>query len=189
MTASRNWPNPILKILFEIFGDRLYVELQRHGAVRGGPVERRLLKLAYDLDIPIVATNQCFFKGPGDYEAHDALVCIAEGTYVTEDDRRRLTPEHYFKSQGDMVHLFRDLPEALANSVEIAKRCAFCPETHPPILPQFITDKKAQSDEEILKVEAKELTAQAEAGLKARLEGYQLPEGTVEKDYWDRLSL
>ena len=177
-----------LKDLLEIFGDRLYVELQRHGGVRGGPIERRLLKLAYDFGVPIVATNQCFFKGPGDFEAHDALVCIAEGTYVTEDERRRLTPEHYFKPPGEMVHLFRDLPEALANTVEIARRCAFCPETHPPILPQFVTDKSAGTDAEILILEADELTAQAEAGLKARLEGYELPENTTEKDYWDRLA-
>ena len=178
----------LLKDLLMMFGNRLYVELQRHGGVRGGPVERRLLKLAYDCDVPIVATNQCFFKGPGDFEAHDALICIAEGTYVTEDERRRLTPEHYFKAPGEMVRLFKDIPEALENTVEIAKRCAYCPQTHPPILPQFVTGKKDLSDQEILELEARELTAQAEAGLKARLKDYEFPEDVNEKDYWDRLA-
>jgi len=186
--GQRDLAVEVLKDLLGIFGDRLYVELQRHGGVRGGPIERPLLKLAYELDVPIVATNQCFFKGPGDFEAHDALICIASGTYVTEDERRRLTPEHYFKAPAEMVHLFRDLPEALENTVEIAKRCAYCPETHPPILPQFVTGEKVLSDDEILKVEAKELTAQAEKGLKDRLAGYELPEGTCEQDYWDRLA-
>ena len=77
--------------------------------------------------LPIVATNECYFAVRADYEAHDALLCIADGRYVVEDNRRRASPEHYLKSEAEMAALFADLPEALANSVEIAIRCAFRP--------------------------------------------------------------
>ena len=77
--------------------------------------------------LPIVATNEVYFASPDDYEAHDALLCIAEGSYVTEDNRRRLSREHFFKTAEQMAELFADLPEALANTVEIAQRCAFRP--------------------------------------------------------------
>ena len=72
-----------------------------------------------------------------DYEAHDALICIAEGRLLAETDRRQLTPEHRFKTRAEMAALFADLPEALASTVEIAERCAFRPHTHQPILPRF----------------------------------------------------
>ncbi len=177
----------VLDQLMQIFGDRLYLELQRYGGARASANERRLLKFAYDLNIPIVATNQCFFKGPGEFEAHDALICIAEGTYVSEDDRRRLTPDHYFKRQADMCDLFRDLPEAIANTVEIAKRCAYCPSTHDPILPQFLTGKNFKTAKAILEAEEKELRAQAKAGLKERLKLLDVARGHEEKEYWERL--
>ncbi len=86
-----------LKRLKAAFGDRLYVEIQRHGLKSEHDVEPQLLQLAYALELPIVATNEAYFATPDDYEAHDALLCIAEGRYVVEDDRRRVTPEHYFK--------------------------------------------------------------------------------------------
>ncbi|MGH6832040.1 MAG: PHP domain-containing protein, partial [Methyloceanibacter sp.] len=92
-----------------IFGDRLYVELQRHGLPQERAVEPLLLNLAYDLDLPIVATNEPYFASADDFEAHDALICIAEGSYVAVDDRRRLSPEHYFKTAAEMRALFADL--------------------------------------------------------------------------------
>ena len=88
-----------LNSLKSVFGDRLYVELQRHGLAQERAVEPQLLKLAYDLDLPIVATNEPYFATQEDFEAHDALICIAEGSYVAVDERRRLSPEHYFKTQ------------------------------------------------------------------------------------------
>ena len=81
-----------------------------------------------------------------DHEAHDALLCIADGRYVVEDDRRRATPEHYFKSAAEMAALFADLPEALANTVEIAVRCAFRPEGRKPILPRFVPGDDSLSE-------------------------------------------
>lgn len=132
-----------LKTLSKFCGDRLYVELQRHGLEQEAMVEPELLDLAYGLDLPIVATNEAYFASPDDYEAHDVLLCIAEGRYVVEDDRRRVTPDHYFKSAEEMAELFRDLPEALENTVEIAKRCPFRPLGRKPILPRFVSDRKS----------------------------------------------
>jgi DNA polymerase-3 subunit alpha len=113
-----------LKRLQKVFGDRLYVELQRHGLKHEAETEPALLDLAYAHGLPIVATNEVYFASPDDYEAHDALLCIAEGRYVVEDDRRRLSREHFFKTAEQMGTLFADLPEALVNTVEIAQRYA-----------------------------------------------------------------
>ena len=102
-----------LKALEKIFGDRLYVEIQRHGLKHEIETEPMLLELAYARALPIVATNEVYFAAPDDYEAHDALLCIADGNYVTEDNRRRLSREHFFKTAEQMAELFADLPEAL----------------------------------------------------------------------------
>ena len=112
--------------------------LQRHGLKHEVETEPALLDLAYARALPIVATNEVYFASPDDYEAHDALLCIAEGRYVVEDDRRRLSREHFFKTAEQMGTLFADLPEALANTVEIAQRCAFRPMGRKPILPRFV---------------------------------------------------
>src|SRR6202035_4207041 len=98
------------------------------------------------------------FAAQDDYEAHDALICIAEGRYLAETDRRQLTAEHRFKTRAEMAALFADLPEALASTVEIAQRCAFRPRVQAPILPRFSVADTAVD-------EAEELRRQAEAGL------------------------
>ena len=121
----------------QLFGDRLYIELQRHGTAAERAAEPLLIELAYTKGIPLVATNEPYFAKREDYDAHDALIAIAEGRVVAETDRRQLTPEHYFKSRAEMAALFSDLPEALASTVEIAERCAFRPGTRKPILPRF----------------------------------------------------
>ena len=113
--------------LQRLFGDRLYIELQRHGMASERTVEPALIELAYGRGIPLVATNEPFFATREDYEAHDALLCIAEGKLIADGDRRQLTAEHRFKSRAEMAALFADLPEALAATVEIAERCAFRP--------------------------------------------------------------
>ncbi len=161
--------------LAKSFPDRLYVELQRHKDK--APDENRLLSIAYDLGLPLVATNEPFFPARDDYEAHDALLCIAEGAYIHQDDRRKVTPEHYFKSAAEMVALFTDLPEAVDNTIEIARRCAFRPRTHAPILPNFAEGGS----------EADELRRQATEGLKLRLQQVEL--ATDEEDYWQRLDI
>jgi DNA polymerase III subunit alpha len=171
-----------------LFGDRLYVELQRHGLETEKMVEPRLLQLAYALELPIVATNEAYFASPEDYEAHDALLCIAEGAYVADDNRRRLTKEHAFKSAAEMAALFGDLPEALANTVEIAKRCAFRPTGRKPILPRFVGAGRAGSEADQLAAEAAELKRQAEEGLATRLAAGGPAPGFTRADYETRLA-
>ncbi len=156
------WAEGMLLTLARLFPDRLYVELQRHGLPEEEAIEERLIDLAFRHGLPLVATNEAFFAEAEIYEAHDALLCIAEGAYVAQSDRRRLTPEHRFKSAEEMRRLFDDLPEALDNTLVIARRCAFHLEPVAPILPAFPTSE-ARS-------EAEELRAQARDGLEERLE-------------------
>jgi DNA polymerase-3 subunit alpha len=133
----------LMRRLAAAFGDRLYVELQRHPGEDGAPeserlTERGLVEMAYAMELPLVATNDVHFPKSDMYEAHDALLCVADGAYVDQlEPRRRLTPQHFFKSQDEMAALFADLPEALENTVEIAKRCAFGAYRRDPILPRF----------------------------------------------------
>ena len=176
-----------LSRLAEIFGDRLYVEVQRHGLPEESQAEASLLELAYDAALPLVATNQCYFATAGDHEAHDALICIADGRYVVEDDRRRLTAEHGFKSESDMLELFADLPEATANTVEIARRCSYRPLGRAPILPQYVAVDPDASEEEQLEAEAAELVKQAKKGLEQRLAEQPLAPGYSRSDYEERL--
>jgi DNA polymerase-3 subunit alpha len=177
-----------LERLKSIFGDRLYVEVQRHGLKSEQEAEPQLLQLAYARELPIVATNEAYFASPDDYEAHDALLCIAEGRYVVEDDRRRVTREHCFKSADEMAELFADLPEALASTVEIAKRCAFRPKGRKPILPRFVAGGDAVSETEQARLEAAELKRQAEQGLKVRLAAGPPAAGFGAGDYEKRLA-
>ena len=123
--------------LASLFGDRLYIELQRHGIEKERRAEAGLIDLAYAKGLPLVATNEPYFATADDYEAHDALLCIAGGRLVAETDREQLTPDHRFKTRAEMAVLFADVPEALASTVEIAERCAFRPMTRKPILPRF----------------------------------------------------
>ena len=168
-----------------IFGDRLYVELQRHGLAQERTIEPLLLDLAYDNHLPIVATNEPYFAAPDDFEAHDALICIAEGSYVGVDQRRRLSPEHHFKSARAMTELFADLPEAIENTIEVARRCSYRPREHAPILPQFLGGTRAEAQGD---TEAAELRRQSEAGLARRLEEEGTAPGFGAKAYADRLA-
>ena len=162
------------------FQNRLYVELQRHPGENGklmqaeAASEAGLIELAYARELPLVATNDVYFPKPEMYEAHDALICISEKAYVDQSQpRRRLTPQHYFKSPEEMAVLFADLPEALENTVEIARRCAFAVSKHKPILPRFADD------------EVEELRRQAKQGLAERLK--VIPHAVSVEDYEKRL--
>jgi len=154
----------VLGELKELFRDRLYVELMRHGLDAEDAIEEPLVDLAYAHGLPLVATNDVFFSDEAQYEAHDALLCIADGAYVGQGNRRRVTPDHRFKSAQEMRALFEDLPEAIDNTIAIARRCAVMPAPKDPILPAF--GSEAGRDE------AAELKAQAEQGLDARLESH-----------------
>jgi len=174
-----------LTTLTALFGDRLYIELQRHGLEEERRVETQLLDLAYRRGLPIVAANEPYFAGPKDFEAHDALLCIAQGAVVSTVERRRLTPQHCFKTRAEMRALFADLPEAIDSTIEIARRCAFRPLTRKPIMPRFLTD--TPDDRPLTEVEAEELRRQAGEGLAARLAAHGPAPGFEPEDYAKRL--
>src|SRR3984893_9383971 len=164
------------------FGDRLNIDWRRTARARGRALEPVLIELGYGRGIPLVATNEPFFATREDYEAHDALLCIAEGKLISDGDRRQLTAEHRFKSRAEMAQLFADLPEALAATVEIAERCAFRPVTLAPILPRFSAERgEAEMDE------AQALRRAAEAGLEQRLKRHGPAHGVTAEDYRQRL--
>lgn len=167
-----------------VFGDRLYVELQRH-ANYDKRHERKLIEMAYSHDIPLVATNEAFFPSKNEYDAHDALMAVAHNAIVSDDTRFRLTPDHCLKSRAEMATLFADLPEALENTVEIAHRCSFILKTRKPILPRF-TGATADA-EEAERAEASELRRQSVEGLENRLAELGMAEGYTEQDYRERL--
>ena len=170
-------------VLACLFRDRFYVELQRHGAAGERAAEPALVELAYAHGIPLVATNEPFFAQREDYEAHDALLCIAEGRFLVDTDRRQLTPEHRFKTRSEMMALFADLPEATASTVEIAQRCAFRPRVQTPILPRFSVGEAGHAMDE-----AAELRSRAKAGLQRRLQTQGTAPGHALEEYEERLS-
>jgi len=163
----------LLVRLSQGFPGRVYVELQRHGLPAEDQVESHLVDLAYKHDVPLVATNEPFFADRGMYDAHDALICIAEGAYVSQDERRRLTPEHYFKSPAEMRTLFADLPEACDNTMVVAQRCAFMVNKRKPILPPFRMDGLTEA--EVLRKKCWE-------GLDARLEKHVFQPGMTDEE-------
>ena len=170
--------------LAAVLGDRLYVEIQRHGTEASRRTEKLLLDAAYRRGLPIVATNEPFFAARSDFDAHDALLCISEGSLLGDETRRRLTPEHRFKTRAEMRALFADLPEATDNTVEIAMRCSYRPTTRKPILPRFTTGDNLDAGE----AEAVELRKQAVAGLAARLEAHPPAHEFSRQDYDERLA-
>jgi len=175
-----------LDCLRELFGDRLYIELQRHGRPQEATVEPALIDYAYRRGVPLVATNEPFFPTRADYEAHDALLAIAGGTVLAQTERRKLTDQHYFKSRAEMLELFADLPEALDNTVEIARRAVYRPRSRGPILPRFA----AQADQTTAQGEAAEAEAlrkMAYEGLKARFDKYGRDERFTVAQYEERL--
>ena len=144
------------------FGDRFYIEIQRHKDLNETGFEKFNLKKSSDLEIPIIATNEVYYLNKDMHEAHDALICIGNKTYVNEKNRLKLSDQHYFKNNSEMSELFSDLPEALENNYNFPLRCNFRPLFSNPILPNISQDKGGDADE-ILKKESLE-------GLKTKFE-------------------
>ncbi|MFP3023167.1 MAG: DNA polymerase III subunit alpha, partial [Wolbachia sp.] len=163
--------------LLSAFNGHLYIELQRHGLNKELELEETLIDFAYQRNIPLVATNDVFFPNRSDYEAYDILTCISEGSYALENNRKKLTTEHYFKSVAEMEELFSDIPEAIHNTLVIAKRCSYMPRSRQPILPKFPCREN--------KTENEELREQVVAGLEFRIAN----ETDIDlKQYYDRLN-
>jgi DNA polymerase-3 subunit alpha len=161
-----------------LFPNRLYIELCR----RGDPVEEqseaRLVELAYERDLPLVATNPACYADAHFHEAHDAMLCIAQSSQLDRDDRARSSPEAWMKPAAEMRRLFQDLPEAIENSAVIARRCAFGAPQRKPILPSIAGDREA---------EAEQLRRDARTGLEARLAGRSDLRADERKAYFERL--
>ncbi len=162
-----------------LFGDRLYIEIVRRLDEIEGKAEPRLLDLAYARNLPIVATNPACYAEPTFHEAHDTMLCIAGSAYVASDDRARSSPDAWMKPATEMKRLFDDLPEAIDNTLVIAKRCAFAAPKRKPILPSLAGD---------LEGEAAQLRDDARAGLEARLEYAGITDPEKRAEYFDRLA-
>jgi DNA polymerase-3 subunit alpha len=138
----------------DAFPDHVAVELHRHNLEAERALEPGLIALADAAAIPLVATNDCYFAAPAMYEAHDALLAIADGRLLSEADRRRVTPEHWFKPAPDMRVLFADLPDACDNTLAIARRCAVMMETRRPLLPVSPKVHAGSTEEETVRAMA-----------------------------------
>ena len=156
----------LLAAMKEAFGDRTIMELHRFGQPQEKAIEPGLLALADRFGLPLVATNECFFAKPSMHEAHDALLCIAQGRTLAERDRWRVTPEHWFKPAADMRRLFADLPEACDNTLAIARMCAVMVETRKPLLPACPKVRAGSNEDQTLR-------AMAVEGLAVRLDTMQ----------------
>ena len=168
------------------FDDRFYLEIQRHNDQNEIGFEKFNLKKSLDLEIPIIATNEVFYLDKEMHEAHDALICIGNKTYVNEKNRLRFTDQHYLKTNSEMSELFADLPEALENNYNFPLRCSYRPLFSNPILPNISSDKDGNADE-ILKKDSIE-------GLKIKfnkifnLSDKDLENNNSYKEYKDRLN-
>ena len=175
-----------LQELQKYFGGRLYMEIARIGLEEEQKTEDAFIDLAYKYNIPLVATNEAFFFDTDMYEAHDALVCIAAGEVVANPNRKRFSPNNRLRSQEEMVELFKDLPEAVQNTVNIAIRCNYLSSKVNPLLPIFeCPDGKTQDDY---------IDEQAHLGLRKRMEAtVYTPEMTeeerrkIDEEYYARL--
>ena len=157
-----------------LFPDSLYVEIMRIGLESEHKTEEDFINLAYKHNLPLVATNEAFFLDADMYEAHDALVCIATGEYVANENRKRFSPNNRLRSPEEMIELFKDLPEAVNNTVVIAERCSFLSEKVQPLLPIFECPEGKTQDEFI--------TEEAYKGLKERMEAQVYFEGMTEEE-------
>ncbi len=131
----------------KVFDDRFYLEIQRHNDQNEIGFEKFNLKKSLDLEIPIIATNEVFYLDKEMHEAHDALICIGNKTYVNEKNRLRFSDQHYLKTNSEMSELFADLPEALENNYNFPLRCSYRPLFSNPILPNISSDKDGNADE------------------------------------------
>jgi DNA polymerase-3 subunit alpha len=153
----------LIKELIKIFDhNNFYIEITRHNSQIEQKYEKALIDLAYKYNIPLVATNDVYFLTKDMHEAQDALMCIGMGNFLGETNRQKLTDQQYFKSQEEMVQLFHDLPEAIENTVNIAKKCHIMAFERQPTLPLYPTKDNA--------TESEELKTKATIGLNKRLE-------------------
>ncbi len=137
----------IYKLLKESYSDDFYIEIQRHDDQNEKPFEKFNLSKSNELNIPIIATNEVFYIEKNMHEAHDALICIGNKTYINEKNRIKYSDNHYLKSDDEMKNVFSDLPEALENNYNIVQKCNFRPLYSKPVLPNISSEKGENADE------------------------------------------
>jgi len=164
--------------LAPLFPGRLYVEIARSGAPNEAEGEDALIDLAYARDWPLVGTNPALFDESTFHAAHDAMLCIAHSTHIDTQERPRAPRDAWVKPAPMMQEIFADLPEALANTLVVAQRCAFMPPYRKPILPSLAGD---------LEGEARMMAEDARKGLEKRLEPYGEMSPEERQKYFDRL--
>ncbi|MDR2778162.1 MAG: DNA polymerase III subunit alpha [Rickettsiales bacterium] len=164
----------IVEYFSGLFRDDFYLEISRHGLGSEIDLERGFIDVAYRYNIPLVATNDCYFYEKEMFEAQDALSCIANGRYVAETNRPKLTSEHYFKSEEEMLELFRDIPEATENTVAIAKKISAVVHRRAPMLPHFDLPNGVS--------EVNEIRRASKIGLEERLKHKFLVENITAED-------
>ncbi|MBL6664853.1 MAG: DNA polymerase III subunit alpha, partial [Rickettsiales bacterium] len=170
----------------ELFKDDLYIEITRHGTKEEIHIEKKLIDLAFDKNIPLVATNDVYFLTKEMHEAQDILSCVGAGKVFSDSSRKRISKEQYFKNPKDLEELFSDIPEATENTVNIAKKCTIFAFERPPTLPRFNTEERFSEPEE--------LKRQSKEGLEERLkQKFQIEntptneQKTIKEEYFKRL--
>ncbi|MDC0473197.1 DNA polymerase III subunit alpha [Pelagibacteraceae bacterium] len=153
-----------VELLKSFFGDRFYFEIQRHGEEEENEFENFLINLSLKLNVPLIASQEVYYLNSSMYEAHDALICIGTKSFIDDPNRIKLSNQHYFKKDDDLIHLFKDIPEALENNYNFPYRFNFKPKKSSPILPSIETKKGTTVEDELLN--------QAKHGLKNRLENF-----------------
>lgn len=184
------------------FHDDLFIEFHRYKNLRESQFERQAIKIAYDNNVPIVATNPVEYLSPNMHESHDALLCIANNKYIADINREYSDIDHYFKSESEMITLFHDLPEAIENTILIARKCHFMTEARKPLLPKFLETLKNEEDdidteddistskESAINIdnENKLLRKNANFGLQKRFVEKNITDTNTHKEYIDRLN-
>ena len=167
------------------FQDRFYVEIQRHGELNEKSFEKFNLGLSFEMKVPIIATNEVFYLSNDMHEAHDALICIKNKTYINEKDRLKFTNQHYLKSNIEMKKLFADIPEALENNYNFPLRCSFRPLPSNPILPNISSEKDGNADKILKKYSFEGLRKKFEKFFKINNENLEASKDYLK--YKDRL--
>ncbi len=167
------------------YNDRFYIEIQRHGDPNENGFEKFNLSKSLELEIPIIATNEVFYLNKDMHEAHDALICIKNKTYINEKNRLKFTNHHYLKSDSEISQLFADLPEALENNYNFPFRCDFRPLFSKPILPNISSEKDGNADEILKKESIKGLKSKFEKSFRIKEDNLSLNE--IYLSYKDRL--
>ncbi len=175
----------IYNLLKEKFLDNFYIEIQRHGDPNEKSFEKFNLNISKELSIPIIASNEVFYINKDMHEAHDALICIGNKTYVNEKNRIKFSNQHYLKSDDEMKKLFFDLPEALENNYNIIYRLNFRPKYSKPVLPNISSDKYGNADQTLINESVSGLKEKFSKLFKINLS--ELDKSVKFKKYKDRL--